>query len=100
MAERITREDVAHVAQMARLYVDDHELDVFTEQLAKVLGHAEDLAALDLDDVAPTAHPLPIVNVLRADTVGPTVDRAEVLAQAPSAESDQFRVPPILGEEP
>jgi len=100
MAERITRDDVAHVAKLARLRVDDDELDVFTEQLAKVLGHAEDIAALDIDDVPPTAHPLPIENVFRADVVGPTVDRDEVLAQAPAAESNQFRVPPILGEEP
>ena len=100
MAERITRDDVAHVAKLARLRVDDAELDVFTEQLADVLGHAEDIAALDIDDVPPTAHPLPLENVFRADVVGPTIDRDEVLAQAPAAEAKQFRVPPILGEEP
>ncbi len=100
MAERITRDDVAHVAKLARLRLDGAELDTFTAQLANVLGHAEDIAALDIDDVAPTAHPLPLKNVLRADVVGRTLDRDEVLAEAPDAESCQFRVPPILGEEP
>lgn len=100
MAGRITRDDVAHVSKLARLRVDEDELDMFTDQLAKVLEHAEDIAALDIDDVPPTAHPLPLQNVFRADVVGETLDRDEVLAQAPSAESNQFRVPPILGEEP
>ncbi len=100
MAERITREDVAHVAHLARLEVDDAELDRFTDQLAAVLDHADDLAVLDLHDVPPTTHPLPLENVTRADVVRPSLDRDEVLDQAPSAESGRFRVPPILGEEP
>ncbi|MEC9395069.1 MAG: Asp-tRNA(Asn)/Glu-tRNA(Gln) amidotransferase subunit GatC [Actinomycetota bacterium] len=100
MTERITREDVAHVANLARLTLGDDELDAFTGQLADVLDHAADLDALDLDDVPPTAHPLPLRNVLRHDVVGETSDRAEVLAAAPSVENDQFRVPPVLGEAP
>jgi aspartyl-tRNA(Asn)/glutamyl-tRNA(Gln) amidotransferase subunit C len=100
MPERITRDDVAHVAGLARLSLDDEELDRFTEQLDAVLGHAEDLASLDLDDVEPMVHPYPLVNVVRPDEVAATLDRAEVLAQAPSAEDGQFRVPPILGDEP
>jgi len=100
MTERITREDVAHVAELARLSLGNDELDAFTSQLADVLDHAADLDALDLDDVPPTAHPLPLRNVLRRDVVGETSDRAEVLAAAPSVEEDQFRVPPVLGEAP
>ncbi|NLV54739.1 MAG: Asp-tRNA(Asn)/Glu-tRNA(Gln) amidotransferase subunit GatC [Acidimicrobiales bacterium] len=100
MAERITRDDVAKVAQLARLALTDDELDTFTGQLAAVLEHAEDVAALDLADVAPTAHPLQLGNVLRPDVVGPTLDRDEVLAAAPSAEDGRFRVPTILGEAP
>ena len=100
MTERITREDVAHVAELARLSLGKDELDAFTSQLADVLDHAADLDALDLDDVPPTAHPLPLRNVLRRDVVGETSDRAEVLAAAPSVEEDQFRVPPVLGEAP
>ena len=100
MTERITRDDVAHVADLARLTLSDAELDAFTGQLADVLDHAADLDALDLTDVSPTAHPLLLVNVFRADVPGPTSDRDEVLAAAPSVEEAQFRVPPVLGEEP
>ena len=96
----ITRDDVAHVARLARLEVTDDELDVFTGQLAAVLDHARDVEALDVGDVPPTAHPLPLKNVLRPDVVVPGVDRAEVLAAAPAVEDDRFAVPPILGEEP
>jgi aspartyl-tRNA(Asn)/glutamyl-tRNA(Gln) amidotransferase subunit C len=100
MSERITRDDVAHVARLARLTIADDELDLFTSQLAAVLDHAADVEALDLDDVPPTAHPYRLVNVFRDDVVGPSIDRDEVLAQAPAAEDRRFRVPPILGEEP
>ncbi len=98
MTERITRDDVAHVADLARLSLTADELDAFTLQLADVLDHAADLDALDLSDLKPTAHPLPLVNVFRADVGGPTSDRDEVLAAAPSVEEAQFRVPPVLGE--
>ncbi|MCS5671712.1 MAG: Asp-tRNA(Asn)/Glu-tRNA(Gln) amidotransferase subunit GatC [Acidimicrobiales bacterium] len=98
MTERITRDDVAHVADLARLSLTADELDAFTLQLADVLDHAADLDALDLSDLEPTAHPFPLVNVFRADVEGPTSDRDEVLAAAPSVEEAQFRVPPVLGE--
>jgi aspartyl-tRNA(Asn)/glutamyl-tRNA(Gln) amidotransferase subunit C len=91
---------VAHVAALARLELSPDELERFTEQLGVVLDHAADIAALDLRGVAPTAHPLPLVNVLREDEVQPGLDRDEVLAQAPAAEDDRFRVPRILGEAP
>jgi len=100
MTERITRQDVAHVADLARLSLTDDELDAFTVQLADILDHAADLDALDLADVSPTAHPLPLVNVFRDDVIGPTSDRDEVLAAAPSVEDSQFKVPPVLGEGP
>ena len=96
----ITREDVAHVARLARLELTDDELDMFTGQLAAVLDHAADVEALDLADVPPTAHPYPLSNVLRPDEVRPSLDREEVLAQAPAAEDHRFRVPPWLGEAP
>jgi aspartyl-tRNA(Asn)/glutamyl-tRNA(Gln) amidotransferase subunit C len=97
---RISRDDVARVAHLARLALTDDELDRFTHQLDAVLDHAADVEALDLDDVAPTAHPFPLRNVLRADEVGVLVDRDEILAQAPAVEDHKFRVPPILGEAP
>ena len=96
----ISRDDVAHVARLARLSLTDDELDRFTGQLAAVLDHARDVESLDVGNVPPTAHPLPIKNVLRPDVVVASLDRAEVLAAAPSVEDDRFAVPPILGEEP
>ncbi len=100
MADRISTADVAHVARLARLELSPDELLRFTEQLAVVLDHAADIAALDTRGVEPTAHPLPLVNVLRDDEVAPGLGRDEVLAQAPSAEDGRFRVPRILGEAP
>ena len=100
MADRITRDDVAHVARLARLELSDDELETFTGQLSAVLEHAEDVEALDLADVPPTAHPLPLGNVFRKDEVGATLRPEDVLAAAPSVEDGRFRVPPILGEAP
>ena len=100
MSPRLTREQVAEVAALARLTVTDEELDTYTGQLASVLEHADDMAALDIEGVEPTAHPFELANVLRADVVRPCVDRDEVLAAAPDAEDGRFRVPAILGEEP
>lgn len=100
MSARLTRDDVAKVADLARLNLSEAELERYTEQLGAVLDHADDVASLDLDGVPPTAHPLPLVNVLRDDVVVEGVDRDEVLSQAPSVEDRRFRVPAILGEEP
>jgi aspartyl-tRNA(Asn)/glutamyl-tRNA(Gln) amidotransferase subunit C len=92
----LTRADVEHVARLARLALTDDEVERLTSDLAAVLDHAADVAALDLDGVPPTAHPLPLRNVLRADVVRPTLDRDEVLAAAPAAEDGRFRVPRIM----
>nr|AGC71203.1 aspartyl-tRNA(Asn) amidotransferase subunit C amidotransferase subunit C [uncultured bacterium A1Q1_fos_568] len=100
MTERITTSDVQKVAKLARLRLTEDELGRFTGQLAAILDHAADLETLDLDGVEPMAHPVPLVNVLRADVPGAPLDREAVLASAPSAEDGQFRVPPVLGEAP
>lgn len=97
---RITPDDVRHVARLARLDVTDEEIELFAVQLDAVLDHAQDVEALDTAGVPPTAHPLPLVNVLRDDVPGPSLDRDEVLAMAPAAEDGRFRVPRILGEAP
>jgi aspartyl-tRNA(Asn)/glutamyl-tRNA(Gln) amidotransferase subunit C len=100
MANRISPEDVAYVARLARLALTPDELEQFTGQLGAVLDHAQDVAALDTAGVPPTAHPLPLANVWRDDIVVAGLDRDEVLGQAPSVEADRFRVPRILGEAP
>ncbi len=99
MSDRITPEDVTKVANLARLRLNDDELDRFTHQLADILEHAGDMESLDLDDVEPMARPIPLVNVFRADVPGVPLDRDEVLRAAPSADDGRFRVPSILGDE-
>lgn len=100
MSARITRDDVAHVARLARLDLAEADLDRFTGQLAAILEHADDVAALDLAEVPPTSHPFDLVNVLRPDVPTATLDRDDALAGAPAPEDGRFRVPAILGEAP
>lgn len=95
----ITAADVAKVARLARLDIDDAQVEHFTEQLGKVMGHFSDIDALDLSSVEPMTQPYPLVNVMREDVEMPTLDTDEVLAAAPAAEERRFRVPPIIGIE-
>lgn len=96
----ISAAEVVHVAKLARLALTDDDVAMFTEQLASILGHAADVAALELDEYEPTAHPLALINVLRADVVQPSLDRQIVLDAAPKVLDDRFAVPRIVGEEP
>ena len=97
---RISRTEVEHTARLARLALTDDEIEQLTADLAKILDHAAQVSALDTTDVPPTSHPIALVNVLRPDVVRPGLDRTEVLAEAPVAEDERFRVPRILGDEP
>ncbi|MGH8961139.1 MAG: Asp-tRNA(Asn)/Glu-tRNA(Gln) amidotransferase subunit GatC [Jatrophihabitantaceae bacterium] len=96
---RISRDDVAHLAKLARLAVTDDELDVFAGQLDVILGAVARVSEVAAADIAPTSHAVPMTNVFRADAVRPSLPRESVLAAAPSVEDDKFRVPRILGEE-
>jgi aspartyl-tRNA(Asn)/glutamyl-tRNA(Gln) amidotransferase subunit C len=96
--DRLTRDDAAYVARLARIELTAEELDLYAGQLAAVLDHAAQVAAIDTTGVEPTAHPLPLKNVLRPDTPGPSLDRDEVLSQAPAVEDGRFLVPKILGD--
>jgi len=89
---------VDHVATLARIELTEEEAESFADQLSDVLEVARALEALDTSEVEPTAHPFPLVNVLRDDEVRPCLDRAEVLSAAPDVEQDRFKVPPALGE--
>ncbi|WP_420452752.1 Asp-tRNA(Asn)/Glu-tRNA(Gln) amidotransferase subunit GatC [Ilumatobacter sp.] len=97
MPDQISAADVAKVARLARLELTPEELSTASRELGAMLEHFADIDALDLDGVEPMSNPSDLVNVMRDDVVGETLDRAEVLAAAPVAEDDRFRVPPILG---
>jgi aspartyl-tRNA(Asn)/glutamyl-tRNA(Gln) amidotransferase subunit C len=100
VSDRITREDVEHVARLARLALSDDEVAALTTELGAILDYAAEVAALDTHGLPPTAHPVPLENVFRRDVVRPGVSRDEVLAEAPAAEDGRFRVPRVLGEAP
>ena len=96
----ITPDDVAYVANLARLALTDDELVRFSGQLSSVLQHIETIRRLDIADIPPTSHAVPLQNVLRADEPRPGLPRDEVLAMAPDTEDRRFKVPRILGEAP
>lgn len=89
-----------HVANLAKLALSDEEELMYTQQLAAILDHARDIMALDTEGVTPTAHPLELSNVFRRDLETTSLDRDEVLSQAPAALEGRFMVPRILGEAP
>jgi aspartyl-tRNA(Asn)/glutamyl-tRNA(Gln) amidotransferase subunit C len=95
----ISREEVAHLAKLARLAVTDQELDVFAGQLDDILDAVAKVGEVAADDIPPTSHAVPLTNVLRDDVVQPGLTQQEALAGAPAVEEGRFRVPRILGEE-
>lgn len=98
--EPLSSDDVIYVAKLARLNLSPDEVETYTHQLAGMLDHFSDIEKLNLDGVEPMVHPIPLVNVLRADVIGACLQRDEVLGAAPAADQGRFRVPPILGEAP
>ena len=96
---RISRDEVAHLARLARLAVTDDELDLFAGQLDVILGAVARVGEVAAADIPPTTHAVPMENVLRADELVPSLPRDAVLAGAPQVEDDKFRVPRILSEE-
>jgi aspartyl-tRNA(Asn)/glutamyl-tRNA(Gln) amidotransferase subunit C len=88
--------DIAKVAALARIALTPEELEAYGRQLGDILEHAERVQALPTDDVPPTSHPIPMTNAFRPDEVTPSLDRAEILDQAPDAVDGYFRVPRIL----
>ena len=92
----ITRGEVAHLARLARLALEESELDHYAEQLDVILTSVARVSEVAADDIPPTSHPLPLVNVFREDVSRPGLDREAALAAAPAIEDDRFRVPRIL----
>lgn len=94
--ELISLDEVRHVARLARLELSPQEITTLRGELSALLDHVDKVRRLDTSDVEPTAHPLPLSNVLRPDEIRPGLERAEVLAEAPAIEDNRFLVPPIL----
>ncbi|MCD9026077.1 Asp-tRNA(Asn)/Glu-tRNA(Gln) amidotransferase subunit GatC [Cohnella silvisoli] len=92
----ITKKDVEHVANLARLELSDAEKEQFGDQLNAILKYADKLNELNTDGIEPTSHVLPLANVMRADTVKPSWPIEKVLLNAPEEEDGQFKVPPVL----
>lgn len=95
----ISREEVAHLAHLARLAVTEDELDLFAGQLDQILTSVARVGEVVAEDIPPTSHAVPLTNVMRPDEPRPSLDRDAALAGAPAAEQDRFRVPRILSEE-
>lgn len=95
---KITLAEVEHVARLARLALDADEKERMRSQLDAILGYIEQLRRVDTEGVEPTAHVLPLVNILREDEVRPSYPVDAMLANAPDAQDGQFRVPRILEE--
>jgi aspartyl-tRNA(Asn)/glutamyl-tRNA(Gln) amidotransferase subunit C len=95
----ISRDEVAHLARLARLAVTEDELDRFAGQLDSILQHVARIGEVAADDIPPTSHSVPLVNVTRADVPEPSLPREDALAGAPDSAEDRFRVPRILDEE-
>ena len=89
----IDREQVLHVARLARLSLTDEEVDRMERELSGILDHVETISELDLEGVPPTTHVEDLVNVLRPDEVKPSLERDRALAGAPDPAGDSFRVP-------
>jgi len=94
LAMGIEREDVLHVARLARLELRDDEVQRLTEELGAILEAVGKVAELDLADVPPTSHPLDVVNVWAEDVPEPSLPLEDALANAPAAEGALFQVPP------
>ncbi len=90
----ISRDQVLHVAKLARLALTEDEIERLGAQLDSILEAVGKVAELDLDDVPPTSHPLDLVNVLADDVPRPSLDRDAALANAPEADNGAFKVPP------
>jgi aspartyl-tRNA(Asn)/glutamyl-tRNA(Gln) amidotransferase subunit C len=95
----ISRDEVAHLARLARLAVTDDELDLFAGQLDTILNAVAQVGEVAQQDVPPTSHAVPLTNVFRDDVPRPCLTQQQALSGAPAAEEGRFRVPRILGEE-
>ncbi len=93
---KLSREDIIHITQLARLGVTEEEIDTFTGQLSDILEHFEALQEINTRDVPATAQPNPLCNVLKEDLVRESLSQDDVLANAPGRDGELFRIRPVL----
>jgi aspartyl-tRNA(Asn)/glutamyl-tRNA(Gln) amidotransferase subunit C len=98
-SKKLDEQAVRHVAHLARLNVSEAEVRLFAEQLSTILDYVEQLGELDTDDVPPTAHPLPLSNVLREDAPKASRHVEEALKNAPDKEGAFFKVPKVIDQD-
>ena len=95
--QAISPEQVRHVAKLARLALDEPQLDRFAGQLESILEYVAHIGEVDVADVEPMAHAVPLANVLRDDVVGPSLPLDQVLQNAPATDGPFFKVPKVIG---
>jgi aspartyl-tRNA(Asn)/glutamyl-tRNA(Gln) amidotransferase subunit C len=95
----ISRDEVSHLADLARIELSDAELDHLAPQLSVILDSIASIQGVAGEDVPPTSHPLPLTNVFRDDVPVPCLTPEEALSGAPDVEQQRFKVPRILGDE-
>jgi aspartyl-tRNA(Asn)/glutamyl-tRNA(Gln) amidotransferase subunit C len=93
---KLERDAVLHIAKLARVELTEQEIETFSEQLSDIIGHFDVLNSVDTDGVEPTAHTLPLRNVMAEDESRPSLTREEVLAMAPNTEAGYLRVRAVL----
>ncbi len=92
----ISREEVEHIAYLARLTLTEEEITLYSKQLNNILKYIDKLNELDVDQVEPMSHVLDIINVMREDKHLPSLSREEVMANAPDHDGEHFKVPRVL----
>jgi aspartyl-tRNA(Asn)/glutamyl-tRNA(Gln) amidotransferase subunit C len=93
---RLSREEVEHIAELAKLGLTEEEKEQFSQQLSAILEYAQRLQELDTEAIPPTAQVITLQNVMRPDEVRPSFDREDILANAPAVEKDCFKVHAVL----
>ncbi len=92
----ITKEEILHVAKLARMHLKDSEVESLSKDLSKIIGHVDQLNKLDVKNVLPTSHVVPMENVYRKDEVVPSLPREEALAIAVQKDKGMYKVPKII----
>lgn len=93
---KIKKEEIEHIAMLARLFLSEEEKDLFGSQLSSILDYIEKLNELDTSDIEPTSHVLSLCNVVRDDTLRPSIMKEEALLNAPDHTEKFYRVPRII----